>query len=198
MAIKIGITGGIGSGKSVVAHLLKVMGIPVYISDIESKRLTGESEDIKKQLIGILGERIYKDGSLNKQLLASYIFSDPNHAKQINQIIHPCVRQDFVEWTSKYDCLEFVALESAILIEAGFKNETDVVIMVYAPYNMRLQRAAERDSSSIESIRKRMQSQMNDEEKLKYADYIIYNDGSTPIIPQVEEIMRQLRDKIYS
>lgn len=198
MAIKIGLTGGIGSGKSVVAHLLETMRIPVYISDAESKKLTAENEEIKRELIGILGEELYKNGSLNKSLLASYIFSDPKHAQQVNQIIHPYVRLDFERWASKYICCEFVALESAILIEAGFNNEVDTIVMVYAPEELRLQRVVERDSSPIELIRKRMQCQMSDEEKMEYADYIIYNDGVNPLIPQLEMIFMELRSKIQS
>ncbi len=198
MAIKIGLTGGIGSGKSVVAHLLESMGIPVYISDVESKKLTAENEEIKRGLIEILGEKLYENGGLNKSLLASYIFSDPEHAKQVNQIIHPHVRLDFERWASQYICCEFVALESAILIEAGFNNEVDIIIMVYAPEELRLQRVVGRDSSSIELIHKRMQCQMSDEEKMEYADYIIYNDGFNALIPQLEKIFRELRSKIQS
>ena len=194
MKIKIGITGGIGSGKSVVSHLLEIMGIPVYISDIESKRLTLEDEKIRKELNNLLGNDIYKAGQLNKTLLASYIFGNQNHAEQVNQIIHPCVKDDFRRWSlEKNNNCPFVAIESAILIEAGFSDEVDVIIMVYAPLELRLQRAMKRDNSSEELIRKRIQSQMDDEKKAKCAHYVVYNDDVTPLIPQIQTILDRLK-----
>ena len=107
-AIKIGITGGIGSGKSVVSRLLEVMGIPVYISDIESKRLTQTDLVIKEKLVSLLGEDVYKEGELNKPYLASYIFSHPNHAKQVNAIIHPRVKDDFHRWILEHNDYKIV------------------------------------------------------------------------------------------
>lgn len=191
MAIKIGLTGGIGSGKSVVSHLLKTMGIPVYIADDESKRITSTDSLIKQQLINLLGDEVYINGVLNKNLLAAYIFSDAEHAKIVNEIIHPRVKEDFVKWVDKNSKYPVVAIESAILIEAGFTDEVDIVAMVYAPMDLRLQRLALRDSSSSkEQILKRIQSQMDDEKKKALADIIIVNDEQIPVIPQVVELVK--------
>lgn len=192
MAIKIGITGGIGSGKSVVSRLLEVMGIPVYISDVETKRLMVSDVCIRKELSALLGGEVYVGGVLNRPLLASYLFGNPEHAKQINGIVHPCVKEDFRRWVRCRAAFPVVGMESAILVESGFTGEVDVVVMVYAPEEVRIARAVRRDASSRELIEKRVRSQMNDEEKRKYADFVIVNDGETPLIPQVLELLHWL------
>lgn len=192
MAIKVGITGGIGSGKSVVSRLLEVMGIPVYIADVESKRLTNTDSYIRKELSLLLGEEIFENGVLNKSLLASYIFGHPDHAKRVNGIIHPRVKEDFHRWAEERNAFSIVGIESAILIESGFEDEVDLVIMVYAPLEIRIQRAIKRDCSTRELIMKRIQSQMDDEEKSEYVGYMIVNDDETPLMPQVLELMSLL------
>jgi len=190
MAIKIGLTGGIGSGKSVVSHLLATMGIPVYIADDEAKRITSSNITIRQQLVHLLGEEIFSNGELNKKLLAAYLFSDPENAKIVNGIIHPRVKEDFVRWVSLNNHYPIVAIESAILIEAGFEDEVDIIVMVSAPLDLRLKRLALRDSSSSkEQIKKRIQSQMDDEEKKAMANFVIVNDEETPVIPQIIELM---------
>lgn len=192
MAIKIGITGGIGSGKSVVSRLLEVMGIPVYISDVETKRLTATDTVIRQELIALLGQEVYAGGTLNKSLLASYLFSTPRHARQVNGIIHPRVKTDFRRWVQLRTACPLVGIESAILIEAGFAGEVDVIVMVYAPEEIRIQRAMKRDVSSRELVEKRVRSQMGDEEKRLTADFVIVNDDKTPLIPQVLELITLL------
>lgn len=192
MSIKIGITGGIGSGKSVVSRLLGLMGIPVYISDVETKLLMVSDSVIRQELVALLGEEVYADGVLNKPLLVSYLFGNPEHARQINGIVHPRVKDDFRQWTQCRCSSSIVGIESAILIEAGFAGEVDVIVMVYAPEEVRISRAIRRDASSREQIEKRIRSQMSDEEKRGKADYIIVNDGETPLIPQVLHIIDSL------
>lgn len=192
MSIKIGITGGIGSGKSVVSRLLETMGIPVYIADVESKRLTNTDPYIRKELSSLLGQEVFEGGTLNKQLLASYLFGHPDHARQVNGIIHPRVKADFRRWVEDRATSLIVGMESAILIESGFAGEVDFVIMVYAPLETRILRAIKRDCSSRELIMKRIQSQMSDEEKREQADFVIVNDGETPLIPQVLELISLL------
>ncbi|AVM56723.1 dephospho-CoA kinase [Bacteroides heparinolyticus] len=193
MAIKIGITGGIGSGKSIVSHLLQVMGIPVYISDAEAKRLICSDPFIRKGLQALLGKDIYSGNTLNKQLLASYLFASPEHAQIINGIIHPRVKENFRQWVHHQINTWVVGIESAILVEAGFTDEVDVVVMIYAPEELRISRAIRRDTSSRELIEKRIQSQMNDEKKREYADFVIINDDKTPLIPQILNLMKSLR-----
>lgn len=198
MVIKIGITGGIGSGKSVVCHLLELLGIPVYISDIETKRLMGEDFQIRTNLINLLGDKVYDGGTLNKSFLASYLFETPQHAKQINCIVHPQVRNDFRRWVSEQTKVPFVAMESAILCEAGFRDEVDVVVMIYAPLHVRVIRAMQRDSASYAQIEQRIRNQMDDEEKRRLADFVIVNDGKTPLIPQVLELITSLsKNNVY-
>lgn len=191
MAIRIGITGGIGSGKSVVAHLLEVMGIPVYISDAEAKRLMLDDPGIRQGLTDLLGTAVYlPDGSLNKPLLASYLFASAGHARQVNGIIHPRVRDDFRLWVRQRASLPVVGMESAILVEAGFAEEVDKVVMVYAPLEVRIARAMRRDEASRSQIERRIRGQMDDEAKRGLADFVIVNDGRRALIPQVRELLR--------
>ncbi|WP_300901686.1 dephospho-CoA kinase [uncultured Bacteroides sp.] len=196
MAIKIGITGGIGSGKSVVSHLLEVMGIPVYISDTESKRLTVSDPSIRRELIALLGEDVYAGGELNRPLLASYIFGNPEHIHTVNGIIHPRVRDDFRNWVGRHSVCPIVAMESAILIESGFSDEVDVVMMVCASEEVRIARAMRRDAASRDLVERRIRSQMSDEEKRDRANFVIVNDGETPLIPQVLGVMTSLSKNI--
>lgn len=196
MAIKIGITGGIGSGKSMVSRLLGVLGVPVYISDSETKRLMVSDSFICKELSSLLGAEVYAGGTLNKPLLASYLFGSPEHAREISGIVHPRVKEDFRRWTQCNAVSPIVGIESAILVEAGFADEVDAIVMVYAPEEVRISRAIRRDASSRELIEKRVRSQMNDEEKRKYADFVIVNDGDTPLIPQVLELIGSLSENI--
>lgn len=198
MTIKLGITGGMGSGKSIVSHLLEIMSIPVYIADIESKRLTATVPQIRKELISLLGEEVYCNGELNKTLLAQYLFGHAEHTQKINSIIHPHVKKDFSEWIKVHADSNIIAMESAILIEAGFTHEVDYIIMVYAPMELRIQRAIKRDSSSPEAITERINSQMRDEEKVKSAHYVILNDDKTAVLPQVQSVLASFRkDNIY-
>lgn len=196
MTIKIGVTGGIGSGKSVVSRLLEVMGIPVYIADAESKRVTATDSVIQMELCKLLGEGVFDGAQLNKPMLASYLFASPDNAQRVNAIIHPRVKDDFRCWAADKATCEVVAMESAILIESGFADEVDVVVMVYAPLEVRIGRAMQRDSSSRELIMQRIQSQMCDEEKRKQAAFIIINDDETPLIPQVLELISFLYKNI--
>lgn len=195
--IKIAVTGGIGSGKSYISHLLENMHIPVYNADNEAKRLTVFDAGIRGELIALLGEEVYKDGLLNKPLLASYLFSDPVHVLQINSIIHPRVRKDFTVWVERQEKCEIVGMESAILYEAGFQDTVDAVIMVYAPVELRIQRAMYRDGASEEQVRARIAAQMDDEEKRRRADFTVVNDGVQLLIPQLNRIVEQLKTEKF-
>lgn len=194
MSIKIGITGGIGSGKTIVSHLLEVMEIPVYDSDMEAKKLTRTDAVIREKLIGLLGEEVYVGNTLNKPLLASYIFGHPAQAAQVNAIIHPRVKEHFRRWVSLHETYKVVGIESAILLEAGFSTEVDRVLLVAAPLELRLQRAMSRDFSSKEQIMARINSQMDEEQRIKQADYVIYNDENHPLISQLLSVLEDLRE----
>lgn len=191
MAIKIGITGGIGSGKSIVSRLLTLTGIPVYQTDTEAKRLMLSDTGIREGLTALAGNEVYNEKGLNKAFLASYIFGHPEHLKQVNAIVHPRVRDDFRLWAGKAR-QEIVAMESAILLEAGFTNEVDKIVMVYAPSEVRIARAIRRDSATRKEVERRIQSQMDDEKKRRAADFVIVNDGETPLIPQVLSLISSL------
>ena len=179
--IKIGITGGIGSGKSVVASLLALSGVPVYIADEESKWLTNNSPVIREKLTALFGPEIYTNEGLNKKLLASHIFNNPKQLQQVNQIIHPEVNRHFSAWVERQTS-PLCAIESASL-------------MVYAPRELRIERALGRDSASREEIERRINSQMSDEEKKDRSDYVIYNDNRQALIPQVGKLLCWLQSQ---
>ena len=192
MLIKVGITGGIGSGKSVVSRLLEIMGIPVYISDTEAKRITCTDTVIRRELCALVGQEVFQGGELNRTLLAEYMFGYPEHVKEVNAIIHPRVKDDFRQWTVRFGNNGLVGMESAILIESGFREEVDFLVMVYAPLEVRVERAMKRDCSSRELVLKRIEAQRSDEAKREQADFVIVNDDETPLIPQVLELISLL------
>lgn len=196
--VKIGITGGIGSGKSYVSRLLtEHYGIPVYNTDSEAKRLMLSDEGIRRRLTALLGKEVYKsDGTLNKPLLANYLFADSCHAGQINAIVHPQVKADFLKWADLQTGCEIVALESAILFESGFDNIVDKVVMVYAPVELRIRRVMLRDSITEEKIRQRIVAQMDDKAKQDRSDFIIFNDGSRPLNLQLDDLQETLEKMI--
>lgn len=191
--IKFAITGGIGSGKSYVSSLLEERGIPIYNADLESKRLTVQDEGIRKELVALLGEDIYQGATLNKPLLASYLFANSDHAVKVNSIIHPRVKDDFRRWVESQKDVPLVGLESAILYESGFDDVADQVVMVYAPEAVRLQRAMKRDNATEEQVRARMSAQMDDEEKRSKADFVLMNDGIMPLEVQLDDLVRFLK-----
>jgi len=191
--ISIAITGGIGSGKTFVSNLLKERGIPIYNSDDEAKRLMLSDEGIRRDLVALLGEDVYRDGVLNKPLLASYLFSDAGNAARVNAIVHPRVRADFRRWLSEHQDAEIAGMECAILYEAGFEDAVDCVLMVYAPESLRIERAMKRDGATEKQIRARMAAQMSDEEKRLRADWVIYTDGNIPLEEQLTELIKQIK-----
>lgn len=191
----IAITGGIGSGKSYVSALLKKQGIPIYNADDEAKRLMLDDEGIRKGLTDLLGDEVYVNGNLNKPLLASYLFADAGNAARINSIVHPRVKADFRCWLKTHQESEIAGLECAILYEAGFEDTVDVVVMVYAPEALRIERAMHRDNATEPQIRARISAQMDDEEKCRRADYVVFNDGTIPLERQLIDLIAQLKTR---
>lgn len=191
--VKFGVTGGIGSGKSYVLRLLAARGIPVYDSDTEAKRLMRTDADIRRGLEDLLGDSVYlAGGELNKPLLSAYLFANARNAGRINAIVHPRVKADFYRWASEQS-VSCVALESAILFEAGFEDTVDFVVTVYAPMEVRIRRVQARDGLTEAQVRERMAAQSDDEEKCRRADYVIVNDGSKPLEIQIDNLLRILR-----
>lgn len=191
--IKIGITGGIGSGKSVVASLLNLHGIPVYVADTESKLLTDTSPVIKEKLTALLGDDLYTEKGLNRKLLASHIFGNPEYLRQVNAIIHPEVDRHFTAWAQSQKS-KICAIESAILFESGFNKLVDKSLMVYAPLPLRIERAVARDNACQEEIIRRIDSQLPDETKRDRSDYVIFNDDKQALLPQVERFLISIQN----
>ena len=191
----IGVTGGIGSGKSVVSHLLRLMDVPVYDCDSEAKRLMCESAAIRKALVEAVGTEVYDaEGQLNRAYLASYMFGNAEHVAMVNRIVHPVVRAEFREWAQRVGNA-VVAVESAILFEAEMHDDVSAVWVVQAPEAQRLQRAIRRDASSEKAVRGRMQSQLSEQEYAKRADAVIYNDDCHSLIQQVIRLLDEISDK---
>ena len=193
---RIGITGGIGSGKSVVSRLLRIMGYSVYDTDSEAKRLMESSLEVVQKLSECFGRDIYHNGRLNRGLLSSRVFGESDKIVLLNSIVHPVVRFDFYRWSESLN-EEICFVESAILYEAGFQDTVDAVIMVYAPVELRIQRAMYRDGASEEQVRARIAAQMDDEEKRRRADFTVVNDGVQLLIPQLNRIVEQLKTEKF-
>ena len=191
--ISVAITGGIGSGKSFVSRMLEERGIPIYDTDSEAKRLMLSDEGIRRDLVALLGEEVYQDGVLNKPFLASYLFADYRNAARVNGIVHPRVKEDFRRWVSVHADKEVVGMECAILFEAGFQDAVDAVVMIYAPEDLRIERAMKRDSATEAQIRARIAAQMDDEEKRARADYVVYTDGTLSLDSQLDQLVLQLK-----
>lgn len=194
--IKLGITGGIGSGKSVVARLLQVMDVPVYLTDDAAKRLMTDSPDIRRELSALAGAEVYRpDGSLNRALLAAYMFGHPDRVARVNAIVHPRVKADFLCWCGEQERRGFplVGMECAILYESGFDSLVDRVLTVSAPVDIRLQRVMRRDTAREEQVRKRIAHQLDDSLLVSRADFVVTNDGSTPLLPRLYDILVSLR-----
>ncbi|MDR1719285.1 MAG: dephospho-CoA kinase [Dysgonamonadaceae bacterium] len=189
--IKLGITGGIGSGKSVVAKALVSIDIPVYNADDEAKRITATSPVVMDALTARFGAQLYTDGILDKQLFASCIFSNKSHLATANSIIHPEVLKDFLTWAEQQQ-KTIVAIESAILFESGFDSTVDRILTVTAPVEIRIERLIRRTGLKRDNIEARIANQWPDERKIEKSDYVIYNDELQPILPQLESIVSQL------
>lgn len=185
----IGVTGGIGSGKTTVTNIFALLGIPIYIADVESKRITDSSAVIKEKLIQLFGDELYNGDKLNKPVLASHIFSDEAKRIAVNNIIHPEVKKDFNEWVERNKQSNILILESAILFESGFDQLADKNITIYTPLEERIERAMKRDNSSREEVTNRINSQMPDEEKIKLSDFTIVNDNKHSLIEQTLSLL---------
>lgn len=191
---QIGLTGGIGSGKSYIAGILEKMGYPVYYSDAQSKVLTDTHPLIREKLIGRFGRKIYTEQGLNRKLLAEFIFASEEHRLFVNELIHPLVRNNFEHW-----CLEqrspIVFNEAAILFETGAYRQFDGTLLVVAPLELRIERVMQRDRCSQKEVEERMKSQWSDEQKIPLATYVVKNDGQSAILPSLETILLKINNQ---
>ena len=198
----IGITGGIGSGKSTIARTLREMGFAVYDTDSEAKRLIVEDAQVREQIEQLFGKEVYKDGVYQTALVAKRVFADRSLLSQLNAIVHPAVKADITRWaqtinqpTPPYTTLHRATpyfIECAILYQAGFDTLCDKVVMVTAPEQVRIARTIARDHTTIEKVRARIQAQ-NTEGDIQRADIIINNDGSVSISALCNEIIAQIQ-----
>ena len=194
MALKVGITGGIGSGKSYICEILEKLNYPVYYSDAASKMLTDTHPEIRQGLIDLVGEEVYINNHLNRPFLASKIFHNDALRLQVNALIHPIVRQDFSDFAYQ-SVSDIVFNEAAILFETGAFKTLDFNVLVTADLEVRIQRVMLRDNLSREEVLQRIANQWDDEKKLKMADFVIYNDGR-PLLVQIEALITQLTNVI--
>jgi dephospho-CoA kinase len=190
--IKLGVTGGIGSGKSVVCDLLRMQGIPVYNADREAKNLNDISPVIREKLINSFGPDLYLENRLDRNKLANLIFNNEENLRTANAIIHPELAKHFEEWADQRKHHPVVAIEAAVLFEAGFQSILDKTIIVLAPLETRIERVIKRDHLTGEQITARANSQMSDEKKIELADFIILNDGQHSLLKQVARILKDI------
>lgn len=191
--LKIGITGGIGSGKTTVCRLFELLGIPVYSADEESKQLLQEDKDVLKKILDFFGKDVLdKEGKPDRKKLAAIVFNDKVKLEALNAIMHPAVAKHFENWVQKHKNAAYVLKEAAIMFESGAHTQVDKVITVNAPMELRIARTMKRDNIQRTEVESRMKSQMSDEERTSRSQYSISNDEQTLLIPQVLELNRLL------
>jgi len=190
--IIIGITGGIGSGKSTLSERLREIGYSVYDSDLEARRLQNEHPEIQDQLIELFGEDIYNDQGLNRPVLAQLVFGKPELLAKLNAIVHPVVHTDFMNWIQSHSAENLLFMESAILFESGFNKIVDKVIVMTASENIRIARVMKRDKVTEEQVKARMLHQMADDKKIANADFVIHSDDCQPLVMKMKKILDEL------
>ncbi len=190
--IKVGLTGGMGSGKTMISSIFEILGIPVFQADLAARRLLEEDEEIRTSLISWYGEGVYQDGKPDRSMIASIIFRQPAQLAKVNGIIHPKVYEEYQAWLNKLAPVPFSIHEAAILFESGFNRYLDKTILVTAPEKIRIERIRLRDGLDETQIRQRMENQWSDDKKAPLADYLLNNEGCTAVIPQVIKIFEEI------
>lgn len=189
--IRLGITGGIGGGKSTVCKVFAVLGIPIFYSDAEASKIMNTDESLMSAINSVVGEDMYLSGSLDRALLAKYVYNDENLLQQINQLVHPAVFENFVSWSNTQDA-PYAIVEAAILFESGMYKYVDKVATVTAPVEERIDRVITRNGKTREQVLQIMKNQMDDETKIKMSDYVINNSEKDMVIPVVLKIHEDL------
>lgn len=192
---KIGITGGIGTGKSTVSKILIALGYPVYFSDDRAKWLMENNQQLVAELTRLIGDETYIAGKLNRSFIAEKLFSNSQLKAKINELVHPVVRNDFNDWADSQQA-PLLFQESALLVETGAYQLFDALIVVTAPLEQRIKRIQKRDGISINEINMRLTNQLAESEKIAVADYVITNDDHQPIVFQTQKIVGELLKKI--
>jgi dephospho-CoA kinase len=190
--IKVGLTGGIGSGKTTVSLIFEKLGIPVFNADNEAKKVIHSDENVKQEIIKLFGKEIYLEtGELDRSKMASVVFSNKKALEQLNAIVHPAVKNSFDNWV-KLQQTHYIVKEAAILFESGSYKEMDQIITVTAPVELRVTRVVSRDKINQEQINQRIANQIADEERISKSNFIVVNDDKNLIIPQILKIHMQL------
>ena len=190
----IGITGGIGSGKSTVCHVFEVLGVPVYDADERAKFLVATDPEIKKQLLAFFGTESFVDGKYNKTYIAQLVFQSPEKLAFLNKLIHPAVGEDFKRWVTAHAHFPYLIKEAALMFDSGSSKQLDKIIVVHAPDTMRIARVKERDPQRSEAqIKAIISNQLSQEEMMNRADFLVDNSGKESLIPQVIELDDQFR-----
>lgn len=191
--LKVGITGGIGSGKSTVCKIFETLGIPVYYADERAKWLMHHNAEVATALSALFGpDTFMSDGQLNRAWIASIVFKDREQLSRLNAIVHPAVAEDYTQWQSQFTTLPYTLKEAALLFESGSYLQLDKIITVFASKETRIKRVMERDGVDRQSVEDRISKQMSDEKKKELANFIIDNEGHHLLLPQVLKIHEAL------
>ena len=189
--LKIGLTGGIGSGKTMVARIFELLGIPVYYADAAAKTIMNEDESLKALIIEHFGKAAYTDGTLNRAYISSIVFENTEKLGLLNSLVHPATIRAAEKWMQQQQTA-YAIKEAALIFESGSQNGLDLVIGVYAPKSLRILRTMQRDTISRDEVLKRMSNQVNEELKMKLCDFVIYNNEQQLLIPQVIALHEKL------
>jgi len=193
---RVGITGGIGSGKSLVCSVLEKFGIPVYYADTEARRLMNTDQELQRAIEETFGTEAYKDGELDRKWVGSRVFGDPQLLKKLNQLVHPVVKRDFENWSKGRMDVPYLVEEAAILFESGASRSMNMTVLIYAPGPLRIKRVMERDGVSRAEVERRMVHQMDDEKKKELADRVIFNDERSLLLPQIVRLHEEILTRI--
>lgn len=192
--LKIGITGGMGTGKTVVSRVFALLGVPVYDSDARAKWVMHHNEELRQELLSAYGSEAFTpEGGLNRAFIASIVFNNPERLEQLNGLVHPHVRNDFTNWAASHTAVPYVLKEAALMYESEAWKQMDQIITVFAPMQLRIRRLLHRDTQRTEEdIRAIISKQLSEEERMARAEHIIYNDDQHLVIPQVLKLHEQL------
>ena len=191
--LKVGLTGGIGSGKTTVAKIFELLGVPVYYADDAAKRIMNEDKELKAAIQKQFGEESYRDGELDRSYLASKVFNDSFQLEILNSLVHPATIRDASDWMNQQTS-PYTIQEAALIFESEAAEGLDYVIGVYAPTQLRIKRTMERNNVSHDEVVKRINNQLDEEIKMKLCDFIVQNDEQQLLIPQVVALHQQLLD----
>src|ERR1700741_986066 len=191
MVLRVGLTGGIGSGKSTVAQIFEVLGIPVYYADISAKKLMNEDAELRSAITNIFGKEAYANSILDRKYISSIVFSDPTKLEILNSIVHPATKKDSEAWMQQQTG-PYAIHEAALIFEAKVSDRLDYVVGVSSPLELRIKRAVERDNVSREEVLKRMDQQLDEALKMSKCDFVLINDEQQLLIPQVLDIHEKL------